>query len=114
MSEPTEGDKPVFKDEDPIEFNFTTFGELARVFGPNRASNLVKIRERKLAQGEGSPALTGAEVEVAMKFIRGEKTGARTSMVLRVFRSYFATNARARKGFETYLRGLLSDDPAAE
>lgn len=104
--------KQDLKDEDPIQFNFATYGELKRVFGPARAAAMIRTREKKLAQGAGGPSLTRDDIEVALTFLRGEKTGAQSSRALKAFRSYFGSNERARKACETYLANHLRRLPA--
>jgi hypothetical protein len=103
--------KPELKDDDPIQFTFSTYGELKQVFGPARAAGMILTRERKLAQGAGGPNLTRDDIEVALKFLRGEKVGAMSGKALRAFRAYFSGSERARKGCEAYLERLRSGVP---
>ncbi len=107
-------DLPQFKDEDPIQFSFATYGELKRVFGPVRAAVLIKTREKKLAQGSAGASLTKADIETALNFLRGEKTGAQSSRALKAFRHYFGTNERARRACESYLEKLESSASPSE
>jgi len=88
----------------PIDFRFATFGELKQVFGEKRARSLVQAKQRKAAGS--AEALSQADIETALKFLRGEKTGAQSSRALKAFRHYFAGNERARKACEAYLRNL--------
>lgn len=96
----------ALKDEDPIQFSFATYGELKQVFGPARAAAMIRTREKKLAQGGGRTPVSRADVDTALRFLRGEKTGAQSSRALKVFRQYFATNEKARRTCENYLEGL--------
>jgi len=103
--------KQDLKDEDPIQFNFATYGELKRVFGPSRAAAMIRTRERKMAQGNGSPTLTRDDIEVALKFLRGEKVGAMSGKALRAFKHYFASTEQRRKACESYLVALRDQIP---
>src|SRR5487761_1018112 len=87
-----------------INFKFETFGELAKVFGERRARALLRAQQRK--SGNSSDVLTSADIETALKFLRGEMTGAQSIRALKAFRHYFASNERARKACEAYLKNL--------
>lgn len=100
-------EKPELDETTPIDFRFTTFGELKQVFGEKRARSLVQAKQRKAGSAE---ALSQADIETALKFLRGEKAGAQTSRALKALRYYFAHNERARKGCEAYLEGLDEHD----
>lgn len=96
---------PPPADDDPIDFRFQTFGELKRTFGPARAALLLRTKQKKegLSNG-GLPLLTNEDIEVALQFLRGEKTGAQSSKALRAFKHYFASNEQRRKACETFLK----------
>ena len=101
-------EKAELDETTPIDFRFATFGELKQVFGEKRARSLVQAKQRKAAGS--AEALSPADIETALKFLRGEKAGAQTSRALKALRYYFAHNERARKGCEAYLEGLDEHD----
>lgn len=101
-------EKPELDETTPIDFRFATFGELKQVFGEKRARSLVQAKQRKAAGS--SEALSQADVETALKFLRGEKAGAQTSRALKALRYYFAHNERPRKVCEDYLEKLARRD----
>ena len=104
-------DTEPLSDQTKIEFTYQTFGDLKRVFGPKRAASLLRAHQRKEAGGNGE-ILSEGDIDVALRFLRGEKTGAQSSKALRAFKSYFASSEQRRKACETYLLGArkqLSD-----
>lgn len=102
---PPEGGSPP-RDEERIDFQFQTFGELKRAFGEKRAAALLKAKQRKDAAGS-DVALTAADIDVALRFLRGEKTGAQSSKALKAFKAYFSSSDQRRKACEMYLIKLL-------
>ena len=92
-------------DSEPIDFRFQTFGELKHTFGPARAASLLRTKQRKegLSNG-GLPTLTEEDIEMALRFLRGEKTGAQSSKALKAFKHYFASNEQRRKACEGFLK----------
>ena len=99
------GKSSEFEDDQQIDFRFSTFGDLKRTFGPVRAASLLRTKQKKegLANG-GLPTLEGEDVEVALRFLRGEKTGAQSSKALKAFKHYFASNEQRRKACEAFLK----------
>lgn len=97
-------------DEEQIDFRFQTFGELKRTFGPARAASLLRTKQKKegLTNG-GLPPLTEEDIEVALQFLHGEKTGAQSSKALRAFKHYFASNDQRRKACESFLEEKRSE-----
>lgn len=93
-------------DDAKIDFSFQTYGELKRAFGPKRATSLLKTKQRKEYGGNGE-APTEADIQIALRFLRGEKTGAQSSKALKAFKAYFASSEQRRKACESYLLGLL-------
>lgn len=92
-------------DTQPIDFRFQTFGELKHTFGPARAASLLRTKQRKEGLGNGGlPPLTSEDIQMALRFLRGEKTGAQSSKALKAFKHYFASNDQRRKACETFLQ----------
>ncbi len=106
----TEGDQ--LDDSSPIDFRFSTFGELSRVFGEKRARAMVRALRRKEASAAQAPSRE--DVEMALRFLRGDKTGPQASRALRALRAFFGSSERARKACQGYLEKLLADGVAAE
>ena len=102
-------------DTQPIDFRFQTFGELKHTFGPARAASLLRTKQRKEGLGNGGlPPLTSEDIEMALRFLRGEKTGAQSSKALKAFKHYFASNDQRRKACESFLQEKRDALPASE
>ena len=100
-----EGDD--LRDTTPIDFRFSTFGELARAFGEKRARALVRAVRRSDPGGAQTPG--PGDVEMALRVLRGESSGSGARRALRAFGAYFAENEKARMACKTYLENLLKE-----
>jgi phage shock protein A len=96
-----------FQETTPIDFKFATFGELARVFGDKRAHALVRAVMRSEARPVRAPGTQ--EIEMALRFLRGETTGLKARAALNAFRSYFTDQDEARKTCEAHLENCLKE-----
>lgn len=94
-----------FKEDSPIDFKFATYGELVRVIGERRARAMIRDLRRKEAGVSKAPSRE--DLEMALRFLRGEKTGPQASRALRALRVYFAADEKPRKACEAHLRGEI-------
>jgi hypothetical protein len=93
------------EDDLEIDFRFQTFGDLKRTFGPTRAASLLRTKQKKEGLSNGDlPPLTNEDIDMALRFLHGEKTGAQSSKALKAFKHYFASNEQRRKACESFLQ----------
>lgn len=95
------------RDTTPLDFHFSTFGELANVLGEKRARALVRA-VRRLERGRGQTP-GPADVDMALRVLRGERPGSGARRALRAFGGYFAQNEEARSACETYFENWLKE-----
>jgi hypothetical protein len=111
-TDPLQSGEPELTEATKVDFHFETYGDLVRIFGPKRAAGLVRTRERKLRLGPGGlPEPTRGDIEIALRLLRGDKTGAQSSKALLPFRHYFASTEQRRKACESYLVALRDQIP---
>ena len=111
MAEPVDqvsGDE--LADQTKIDFSFQTFGELKQAFGPKRATSMLRAYRRK-ETGRAAESVSKEDIDVALRFLRGDKTGAQSSKALRAFKSYFLSSEQRRKACESYLVALRDQIP---
>jgi hypothetical protein len=98
-------------DTDPINFSFRTYGDLKEVYGPKQAARMLAIKQKREAMGAGAMVpLSALDIDIALRFLRGEKVGAQSSKALKAFRNFFASSDASRKACESYLLRLQKQD----